>query len=60
LNEPICEHLQKSDHGAGNLSFQELIVPKRMTPDEVSNRERISAAGKVDAIYFQAVRPDHV
>ncbi|MDP2606399.1 MAG: hypothetical protein Q8S00_27980 [Deltaproteobacteria bacterium] len=63
LNELICEHLQKVDITAlAPHSFQELAVPKRMTPDEVFEltKKNLSAAGKVDAIYFQGAVLDPI
>jgi len=43
-------------------SFQELAVPKRMTPDEVFEltKNNLAGAGKVDAIYFQGAVLDPI
>jgi maleate cis-trans isomerase len=43
-------------------SFSELAVPKRMTPDEVFEltKKNLSAAGEVDAIYFQGAVLDPI
>ena len=43
-------------------SFDELAVPKRMTPDEVFEltKENLAAVGKVDAIYFQGAVLDPI
>ncbi len=64
LNELICEHLQKVGITAlAPYSFQELAVPKRMTPEEVFElaKKNLSAAGKkVDAIYFQGAVLDPI
>ena len=63
LNELICEHLQKVGVTAlAPHSFQELAVPKRMPPEEVFEltKKNLSAAGKVDAIYFQGAVLDPI
>jgi len=63
LNELICEHLQKVGITAlAPHSFQELAVPKRMAPEEVFEltKKNLSAAGKVDAIYFQGAVLDPI
>jgi hypothetical protein len=63
LNELICEHLQKVGITAlAPQSFQEIGVPKRMTPDEVFEltKKNLSAVGKVDAIYFQGAVLDPI
>ena len=63
LNELICEHLQKVGITAlAPHSFQELAVPKRMAPEEVFEltKKNLSAAGKVDAIYFQGAVHDPI
>jgi hypothetical protein len=63
LNELIVEHLKKVNVTAiAPHSFQELAVPKRMTPDEVFEltRNNLSAAGEVDAIYFQGAVLDPI
>jgi maleate cis-trans isomerase len=43
-------------------SFDELGVPKRMTPDEVFDltKKNLAAVGKVDAIYFQGAVLDPI
>jgi maleate cis-trans isomerase len=63
LNQLICQHLEKT--GVTALAphpFQELGVPKRMTPDEVFDltKESFSAVGQVDAIYFQGAVLDPI
>ena len=63
LNELICEHLQKVGITAlAPHSFQELGVPKRMTPEEVFEltKKNLAAVGKVDAIYFQGAVLDPI
>ncbi len=63
LNELIVQHLQKVGVTAiAPHSFEELAVPKRMTPDEVFEltRKNLSAVGKVDAIYFQGAVLDPI
>jgi maleate cis-trans isomerase len=63
LNELICEHLQKVGITAlAPHSFQELGVPKRMTPDEVFEltKKNLDAVGTVDAIYFQGAVLDPI
>ena len=63
LNELICEHLQKVGIRAlAPHSFQELAVPKRMTPEEIFEltKKNLSAVGKVDAIYFQGAVLDPI
>ncbi len=63
LNELICQHLAKVGVTAiAPHSFQELAVPKRMTPDEVFElaKTNLSAAGAVDAIYFQGAVLDPI
>lgn len=63
LNELICEHLQKVGITAlAPHSFPELAVPKRMLPDEVFEltKKNLSAAGKIDAIYFQGAVLDPI
>ena len=63
LNELICAHLQKVGITAlAPHSFQELGVPKRMTPEEVFEltKKNLSAVGKVDAIYFQGAVLDPI
>jgi hypothetical protein len=63
LNELICKHLQKVGITAlAPHSFPELGVPKRMTPEEVFEltKKTLSAAGNVDAIYFQGAVLDPI
>ena len=63
LNELIVQHLQKVGVTAiAPHSFQELAVPKRMTPDEVFEltKKNLAAVGKVDAIYFQGAVLDPI
>ena len=63
LNELICAHLQKVGVTAlAPHSFQELGVPKRMTPEEVFEltKKNLSAVCKVDAIYFQGAVLDPI
>jgi hypothetical protein len=63
LNELICEHLQKVGITAlAPHSFPDLGVPKRMTPEEVFEltKKTLSAAGNVDAIYFQGAVLDPI
>ena len=63
LNELIVEHLAKVGIMAiAPHSFDELAVPKRMTPDEVFEltKKNLGAAGKVDAIYFQGAVLDPI
>ena len=63
LNELIVQHLQKVGVTAiAPHSFQELGVPKRMTPDEVFDltKKNLATVGKVDAIYFQGAVLDPI
>jgi len=63
LNELIVQHLQKVGVTAiAPHSFQELAVPKRMTPDEVFDltKKNLAGVGKVDAIYFQGAVLDPI
>jgi hypothetical protein len=63
LNELIVQHLQKVGVTAiAPHSFQELGVPKRMTPDEVFDltKKNLAIVGKVDAIYFQGAVLDPI
>jgi hypothetical protein len=63
LNELIVQHLQKVGVTAiAPHSFQELAVPKRMTPDEVFElaKKNLAVVGKVDAIYFQGAVLDPI
>jgi hypothetical protein len=63
LNTLIVEHLSKAGVTAVSPnSFDELAVPKRMTPDEVFDltTKNLAAAGNVDAIYFQGAVLDPI
>jgi hypothetical protein len=63
LNELIVAHLAKAGVTAlSPNSFDELAVPKRMTPDEVFDltKKNLAAVAKVDAIYFQGAVLDPV
>jgi hypothetical protein len=63
LNDLIIEHLAKVGVTAiAPHSFDELAVPKRMTPEEVFEltKKNLAAAGKVDAIYFQGAVLDPI
>jgi maleate cis-trans isomerase len=63
LNGLIVEHLQAAGISAiAPHSFDELAVPKRMTPDEVFDltQENLNSAGAVDAIYFQGAVLDPI
>jgi predicted DNA-binding transcriptional regulator len=63
LNDLIVEHLAKVGVTAiAPHSFDELAVPKRMTPEEVFEltRKNLAAVGKVDAIYFQGAVLDPI
>jgi hypothetical protein len=63
LNELICQHLAKVGVTAkAPHSFQELAVPKRMTPEEVFDltKKNLAAVGDVDAIYFQGAVLDPI
>ena len=63
LNDLIVEHLaQVGVTAIAPHSFDELAVPKRMTPDEVFDltKKNLAAAGKVDAIYFQGAVLDPI
>src|SRR5574341_816879 len=63
LNDLIVAHLAKAGVTAiSPHSFEELAVPKRMTPDEVFEltKRYLSAVGKVDAIYFQGAVLDPI
>jgi hypothetical protein len=63
LNELIVQHLQKVGVTAiAPHSFEELAVPKGMTPDEVFEltKKNLAAVGKVDAIYFQGAVLDPI
>jgi hypothetical protein len=63
MNELICRHLDSK--GVSALAphpFEELVVPKRMGPDEVFEltKKSLSAADPVDAIYFQGAVLDPI
>jgi hypothetical protein len=63
LNDLIVTHLAKAGVTAlSPNSFDELGVPKRMTPDEVFDltKKNLAAVGKVDAIYFQGAVLDPI
>ena len=63
LNELIVQHLQQVGVTAmAPHSFEELGVPKRMTPDEVFDltKKNLATVGKVDAIYFQGAVLDPI
>jgi hypothetical protein len=63
LNDLIVAHLAKAGVTAiSPNSFDQLDVPKRMTPDEVFDltKKNLAAAGKVDAIYFQGAVLDPI
>lgn len=63
LNDLIVTHLAKAGVTAiAPHSFNELAVPKRMTPDEVFElaKKNLRAAGDVDAIYFQGAVLDPI
>ena len=63
LNDLIVAHLATAGVTAlSPNSFDELGVPKRMTPDEVFDltKKNLAAVGKVDAIYFQGAVLDPI
>lgn len=63
LNDLIVAHLAKAGVTAiSPNSFDELAVPKRMTPDEVFDltKKNLAAVGNVDAIYFQGAVLDPI
>jgi hypothetical protein len=63
LNDLIVAHLAKVGVTAiSPNSFDELAVPKRMTPDEVFDltKKNLAAVGKIDAIYFQGAVLDPI
>jgi len=63
LNGLIVEHLERAGVTAlAPHSFEELAVPKRMTPDEVFDltKRNLAAVGPVDAIYFQGAVLDPI
>lgn len=63
MNDLIVAHLAAAGITAiSPNSFDELAVPKRMTPDEVFEltKKNLAIAGKVDAIYFQGAVLDPI
>lgn len=63
LNDLICRHLENVGVSAvAPHPFQELGVPKRMSPDEVLEltRKSMGAVSKVDAVYFQGAVLDPI
>jgi hypothetical protein len=63
LNDLICRHLDKLGVSAvAPHPFQELGVPKRMSPDEVFEltKQSLSGADPVDAVYFQGAVLDPI
>jgi maleate cis-trans isomerase len=63
LNNLIVDHLNRAGVTAiSPHSFEELAVPKRMTPNEVFDlaKKNLGAVGDVDAIYFQGAVLDPV
>lgn len=63
LNDLICQHLEKLGVSAvAPHPFQELAVPKRMTPDEVFEltKNNLSGTEPVDAVYFQGAVLDPI
>lgn len=63
LNDLIVEHLAKAGVTAlSPNSFDQLDIPKKMTPDEVFElaKKHFTAVGKVDAIYFQGAVLDPI
>ena len=63
LNDLIVAHLAKAGVTAiAPHSFDELAVPKRMTPEEVFEltKKNLAAVDKVDAIYFQGAVLDPI
>jgi maleate isomerase len=63
LNDLICRHLEKAGVSAvAPHPFEELGVPKRMSPDEVFEltKKSIGAVAKVDAVYFQGAVLDPI
>jgi len=63
LNDLICQHLEQAGVSAvAPHPFQELGVPKRMSPDEVLEltKKSIGAVAKVDAVYFQGAVLDPI
>jgi hypothetical protein len=63
LNDLIVAHLAKAGVTASAPnSFDDLAVPKRMTPDEVFElaKQNLAAVGSVDAVYFQGAVLDPI
>jgi hypothetical protein len=63
LNDLICRHLEgKGVSAVAPHPFEELGVPKRMTPDEVFalTKQCLNPADPVDAIYFQGAVLDPI
>ncbi|MDH3444856.1 MAG: hypothetical protein OEN50_13075 [Deltaproteobacteria bacterium] len=63
LNQLIVDHLKNAGVAAiSPHSFEELAVPKRMTPDEVFDlvKSNIKVAGQAEAIYFQGAVLDPI
>lgn len=63
LNDLIVAHLAKAGVTAlSPSSFDELGVPKRMTPEEVFDfaKKNLAAVGNVEAIYFQGAVLDPI
>ena len=63
LNDLICRHLGKAGVSAvAPHPFQELGIPKRMSPDEVLEltKKSIGAVTKADAVYFQGAVLDPI
>jgi Arylmalonate decarboxylase len=63
LNRLIVEHLERAGVTAlAPQSFDELAVPKRMTPEEVFEltAKNLAGVGSVDAIYFQGAVLDPI
>lgn len=63
LNGLICQHLEKAGVSAvAPHPFEELGVPKQMSPDEVFEltRKSLAAVTKVDAVYFQGAVLDPI
>jgi hypothetical protein len=63
LNDLICLHLEKAGIVAvAPHPFEELGMPKRMSPEEVFEltKKSIGAVAKVDAVYFQGAVLDPI
>ena len=63
LNDLICQHLDKLGVSAvAPHPFQELGVPKRMSPDEVFElaKKNLTGIDPVDAVYFQGAVLDPI